>query len=37
MNYLLVGADPGGTKYNRAQELGIRMIDEEGLRRMVGE
>lgn len=35
-DYLLIGADPGGSKYSRAQELGIRMIDEEGLRRMVG-
>ncbi|MCJ7668219.1 MAG: NAD-dependent DNA ligase LigA [Anaerolineae bacterium] len=35
-DYLLVGADPGGTKYNRAQELGVPMIDEEGLKRMVG-
>jgi len=34
-DYLLVGADPGGSKYTRAQELGIPMVDEEGLRRMV--
>jgi len=34
-DYLLAGENPGGTKYNRAQELGIPMIDEEGLRRMV--
>jgi len=33
-DYLLVGADPGGTKYTRAQELGITMVDEEGLRTM---
>jgi DNA ligase (NAD+) len=34
-DYLLVGADPGGAKYSRAQELGIAMIDEDGLRQMV--
>ncbi len=34
-DYLLVGADPGGTKYSRAQELGVPMVDEDGLRRMV--
>ena len=33
-NYLLAGENPGGTKYNRAQELGIPMIDEARLRRM---
>jgi len=26
---------PGGSKYSRAQELGIPMVDEEELRRMV--
>lgn len=36
IDYLLVGADPGGTKYSRARDLGVQMIDEEGLRRMVG-
>jgi BRCT domain type II-containing protein len=30
----VVGADPGGTKYRRAQELGVPTIDEEGLRRI---
>jgi DNA ligase (NAD+) len=34
-DYLLVGENPGGTKYSRAQELGIPMIDEDGLKRMV--
>jgi len=34
-SYLLVGENPGGSKYNRAQELGIPMIDEEGLKQMV--
>ncbi|MFQ6014667.1 MAG: NAD-dependent DNA ligase LigA [Anaerolineae bacterium] len=34
-DYLLVGEAPGGTKYNKAQKLGIPMIDEEELRRMI--
>jgi len=34
-DYLLVGADPGGTKFTRAQELGIPMVDEDGLKRAV--
>jgi len=34
-DYLVVGADPGGTKYNKAQTLGVPMIDEAALRRMV--
>ncbi len=35
-SYLVVGADPGGTKYNKAQELGVEMIDEAALRKLVG-
>ncbi len=35
-SYLVVGADPGGTKYNKAQALGIPMIDEARLRAMIG-
>jgi DNA ligase (NAD+) len=34
-SYLVVGADPGGTKYNKAQELGVAMIDEVALRKLV--
>ncbi len=34
-DYLLVGENPGGSKYSRARELGIPVIDEEGLKRMV--
>jgi len=34
-DYLLVGENPGGTKYTGAQELGIAMMDEDGLRQMV--
>ena len=35
-SYLVVGADPGGTKTNKAQELGIEMIDETQLRKLIG-
>jgi DNA ligase (NAD+) len=30
-DYVVVGDDPGGTKYTKAQELGIDLLDEEGL------
>jgi DNA ligase (NAD+) len=33
-DYLVVGDSPGGTKYRRAQELGLPMIDEAALRQM---
>lgn len=33
-DFLVVGEAPGGTKYRRAQELNIPMIDEAELRRM---
>jgi len=36
-DYLLVGADPGGSKYTRAQALGTPMISEAELRRMLDE
>jgi len=32
----VVGADPGGTKTNKAQELDIEMIDEAALRKLAG-
>ena len=35
-DYLVVGEAPGGTKYNKARELGIPMIDEAELLRMLG-
>jgi len=35
-DYLLVGAKPGGTKFNKAQELGVPTIDEAGLRALIG-
>ncbi len=34
-DYLVVGEAPGGTKSRRAQELGVPMIDEAALRKMV--
>lgn len=33
-DYLVVGAEPGGTKYDKAQELGTKMISEAQLRRL---
>jgi DNA ligase (NAD+) len=30
-DFLVVGADPGGSKYNKAQEIGTEQIDEERL------
>ncbi|RLC91622.1 MAG: DNA ligase (NAD(+)) LigA [Chloroflexi bacterium] len=35
-DYLVVGEAPGGTKYRRAQQLGVPMIDEAQLLRMIG-
>jgi DNA ligase (NAD+) len=35
-NYLLAGADPGGSKFTKAQELGIPMLDEAGLLTLLG-
>jgi DNA ligase (NAD+) len=34
-NYLVVGADPGGNKLSKAQELGTRQIDEEEFLRLL--
>jgi DNA ligase (NAD+) len=34
-DYLLVGEDPGGTKYNKARELGVPMIEEAELLGMI--
>jgi DNA ligase (NAD+) len=30
-DYVVVGADPGGSKFNKAQELGTEQLDEDGL------
>ena len=34
-DYLLVGEKPGGSKYNRAQQLGVPMLEEAELRAMI--
>lgn len=36
-DYLVVGESPGGTKYRKAQQLSVPMIDEASLRALVGE
>jgi DNA ligase (NAD+) len=36
-NYLVVGADPGGNKLSKAQELDTRQIKEEELLRLLGQ
>lgn len=35
-SYLLAGVDPGGTKFTKAQELGIPQLDEAGLLALIG-
>ncbi|MFQ6057462.1 MAG: NAD-dependent DNA ligase LigA [Anaerolineae bacterium] len=35
-DYLVVGEAPGASKYNKARKLGVPMIDEAELRRMIG-
>jgi DNA ligase (NAD+) len=35
-DYLVVGDAPGGTKYRRAQQLGVPTIEEAGLLEMIG-
>jgi DNA ligase (NAD+) len=35
-DYLVVGADPGGSKFNKAQELGTEQIDEDALKELMG-
>jgi DNA ligase (NAD+) len=34
-SYLLVGENPGGSKFNKARQLGTPQLDAEGLRRLV--
>lgn len=36
-DYLLVGTDPGGTKVQAAEKLGVPQIDEDALRKLAGE
>jgi DNA ligase (NAD+) len=35
-SYLLLGSDPGGTKYTKAVEFGISQLDEAGLVNLIG-
>lgn len=35
-SYLLVGEKPGRSKYVKAEKLGVPMLDEEGLRALIG-
>jgi DNA ligase (NAD+) len=35
-DYLVAGADPGGSKWNKAQEIGTEVIDEPALLAMLG-
>lgn len=35
-SYLLIGADPGGSKYTKAQQLGIPMVDEVAFASLLG-
>jgi DNA ligase (NAD+) len=35
-SYLVAGADPGGSKISKAQEVGVPVLDEEGLRALIG-
>ena len=34
-DFLVVGADPGGSKFNKAQEIGTEQIDEDGLEELL--
>jgi DNA ligase (NAD+) len=36
-DYLVVGADPGGSKFNKAQEIGTEQIDEAALVELLGD
>jgi DNA ligase (NAD+) len=35
-DYLVAGADPGGSKWNKAQEIGTEVIDEDALAKLLG-
>jgi DNA ligase (NAD+) len=35
-DYVVAGADPGASKYNKAQEIGTEILDEDGLVKLLG-
>jgi DNA ligase (NAD+) len=35
-DYIVVGDDPGGSKFNKAQELGTEQLDEPALVKLLG-
>jgi DNA ligase (NAD+) len=35
-DYLLAGDEPGGAKFNKARQLGVPVVDEAGLRQLLG-
>ena len=35
-DFLVAGADPGGSKWNKAQDLGTEVIDEPKLLKLLG-
>jgi DNA ligase (NAD+) len=35
-DYVVAGADPGASKYNKAQEIGTEILDEDGLLKLLG-
>ena len=36
-DYVVVGESPGASKFNKAQELGLEMLDEAAFRALLGE
>ena len=34
-DYVVAGADPGASKYNKAQELGTEILDEDALLKLI--
>jgi DNA ligase (NAD+) len=35
-DYVVAGADPGASKFNKAQEIGTEILDEDGLVELLG-
>jgi DNA ligase (NAD+) len=36
-SYVVLGEDPGASKFNKAQQIGTEMIDEDRLTEMLGD